>query len=52
MVGSNKVSKTYTITKTSPFIVKYRRELQIRTDIRRKEKIEKITEFVERLRKV
>jgi len=30
----------------------YRRELKMGTDIRRKEKMEKIIEFVERMRKV
>ena len=30
----------------------YRRELRIGMDLRRKEKMEKVTEFVERMRKV
>jgi len=36
----------------SLFIVNYNRELRIRTDIRRKGKVEKITKFVERMKKV
>jgi len=34
-----------------PFMVNYRRELRIRIDIRRKGKIEKAMEFVERMKK-
>ena len=33
-------------------MINYGRELQIGTDIRRKEKVKKVTEFVERMRKV
>ena len=40
------------ITKVSLFIVNYRRELRMRVDLRRKGKIEKVTEFAERMRKV
>jgi len=38
--------------KVSPFIANYGRELRMGDDIRKKEKVEKITEFVERMRKV
>ena len=38
--------------KMLPFIANYKRELRIGTDIRRKEKVEKATEFAERMRKV
>ena len=38
--------------KVSPFIANYGRELKIGVDIRRKGKIEKATEFVERMKKV
>ena len=34
------------------FMVNYGRELRIRADIRRKEKVEKTIEFVERMKKV
>jgi len=33
-------------TKVSPFIANYRRELQMRADIRKKGKVEKAMEFV------
>ena len=36
----------------SLFIVNYGRKLRVGTDIRRKEKIEKVTEFVEKRKKV
>ena len=36
----------------SLFIVNYNRELRIRVDIRRKGKVEKITKFVERMKKI
>jgi len=34
------------------FIVNYERKLRMEIDIRRKEKIEKVMEFVERMKKV
>ena len=45
-------NKIYSITKVSPFIVNYRRELRIGVNLRKKGKIEKTTEFVKRMRKV
>ena len=45
-------NKTYSTTKVSLFMANYGRELRIGVDLRRKEKIEKVTEFVERMRKV
>ena len=36
----------------SLFIANYRRELRMEVDIRRKEKIEKTMEFVEKIKKV
>ena len=44
--------KVYLAAKVSPFIANYGRELKIGVDIRRKGKIEKATEFVERMKKV
>ena len=41
-----------TATKISPFVVNYRRELRMGGDIRKKGKVEKATEFVERMKKV
>ena len=40
------------MTKVSLFIVNYGRELRIRADIRRKGKVEKVTEFAKRMKKV
>ena len=45
-------NKIYSAIKVSLFMANYGRELRIGTDIRRKEKIEKVTEFAERMKKV
>jgi len=45
-------NKVHIATKVSSFMEKYRRELQMGIDIRRKRKVEIATEFVERMRKV
>ena len=45
-------NKIYSTTKVSLFIVNYGRELRIEVDLRRKGKMEKATEFIERMRKV
>ena len=45
-------NKIHTATKVLPFIANYRRELRIGADIRKKGKVEKITEFVERIKKI
>ena len=39
-------------TKISLFMVNYIRKLRMGVDIRKKEKIEKITKFVERMKKI
>jgi len=39
-------------TKVSPFITNYRRELRMEKDIRKKGKVESVTEFAERMKKV
>jgi len=36
----------------SPFMANYERELRMGVDIRRKEKVEKTTEFAKRMKKV
>ena len=36
----------------SPFIANYGRELRVEVDIKKKEKVEKTIEFVERMKKV
>ena len=45
-------SKIYSVTKMSLFMVNYSRELRMGMDIRRKKKVEKVTEFVKRIKKV
>ena len=45
-------NKVNLATRVSPFIANYRRELQMGADIKRKGKVEKTTEFVERMRRV
>jgi len=45
-------NKTYSVTKVFPLIINYRRKLRIGVDIRRKGKIEKVTEFAKRMKKV
>ena len=45
-------NKVYSTIKVSPFMANYSRELRMGGDIRRKEKVEKMTEFVEKLKRV
>ena len=45
-------NKVHLATKVSPFMANYRRELRMGADIRKKGKVEKVTEFVERMKKV
>ena len=45
-------NKVYSTTKTSLFMENYGQELNIEADIKRKEKIENIMEFAERIKKV
>jgi len=45
-------NKIHSATKMSLFMANYRRELRIGVDIRRKRKIEKAMEFVERIKKM
>ena len=45
-------NKVHTATKVSPFMVNYGKELRMGGDIRRKGKIKRATEFVERMKKV
>ena len=45
-------NKIHTAIKVLPFIANYRRELRMEADIRRKEKVEKVTEFVKRMKKI
>ena len=45
-------NKVHTATKVLPFRTNYSRELKIGVDIRRKEKVEKAIEFVEKMKRV
>ena len=45
-------NKVHTATKVLPFMANYGRELRMRGDIKRKEKVEKATEFVKRIKQV
>ena len=45
-------NKVHSATKISPFMVNYKRELRMEVDIRKKEKVEKATEFVKKIKKV
>ena len=45
-------NKTYLTTKVSLFMANYGRELRMGVNLRRKRKMEKATEFAERIRKV
>ena len=45
-------NKVHTTTKILPFMANYERELRMRGDIRKKGKVEKVTEFVKRMKKV
>ena len=45
-------NKVHTATKFSPFMANYERELRMGGDIRRKGKVEKAIEFVERMKQV
>ena len=45
-------NKVHTVTKVLPFMANYGKELRIGGDIRKKEKVESATEFVERMKKV
>ena len=45
-------NKVYTATKMSSFMANYDRELRMGGDIRKKEKVESVVEFVERIKKV
>ena len=43
-------NKTNSVTKMSPFVANYSRELRMGVDIRRKGKIEKVMEFVKKMK--
>jgi len=45
-------NKVHMATKVSPFMANYERELRMGEDIRKRGKVEKAMEFVERIKKV
>ena len=45
-------NKVHTITKVLPFIANYGRKLRIGDNIRKRGKVEKVTEFVKRIKKI
>ena len=45
-------NKVHTATKVSPFMANYGRELRMGGDIKKKEKVVSVMEFVERMKKV
>ena len=45
-------NKIHMATKVSPFMANYGRELRMGGDIRKKGKVESVTEFVEKIKKV
>jgi len=45
-------NKIYSVTKMSLFIANYGREVRKGVDIRRKRKMEKATEFAERMKRI
>jgi len=45
-------NKVHIATKVLPFMANYRRDLRMEGDIRKKGKVEKATEFVEKMKKV
>ena len=45
-------NKIHSTTKVSLFMANYERELRMEIDIKRKEKVKKTTEFVEKVKKV
>jgi len=45
-------NKVHTATKVLPFMANYGREMRMGRDIRKKEKVENATEFIERMKKI
>ena len=45
-------NKVHTVTKVLPFMANYGKEVRMGGDIRKKGKVESVTEFVERMKKV
>ena len=45
-------NKIHSVTKVSSFAMNYSRKLRMEVDIRKKGKVEKIIEFIEKMKKV
>ena len=45
-------NKVHTVIKVSPFMANYGKEMRMGGDIRKREKVEKATEFIERIKRV
>ena len=45
-------NKTYLVTKVSSFIANHGREMRMEADIRKKRKVKKAMEFVEKIKRV
>ena len=45
-------NKVHTVTKVSPFMANYGREMRMGGDIKKKEKVKNVTKFMERMKKV
>ena len=45
-------NKAHSTTKMSPFMANYKRKIRMRVNLRRKRKVEKVMEFVERMKKM
>ena len=45
-------NKAHTATKVSSFMANYGRELRMGGNIKKREKVEKVTEFIEKMKKV
>ena len=52
MTSNSRVCSKYSVTKVFLFIANYGREMRMKANIRRKEKVKKVMEFIERMKKI
>ena len=45
-------NKIHSVTKISLFMANYKRKLKMRVEIRKREKVEKMTKFAKRIKKI
>jgi len=45
-------NKIHSVTKISLFMANYKRKLRMRVEIRKREKVEKMTKFTKRMKKI